>query len=184
MEKMFELQGNFGKRKVKISGGHTQIENIEKIIESVEKIDKNYNTTSQLFDATKIAGKNHLLHATKLALESIEAKKSIANNPSIELTCWTAGLRQINKSLDRVGINPDTVEIAVITIGRDSSAVKKTQEKIFQKLQIEKDEKVIKITEKKIETLKKAFSVTENQLKVSNLEKIILEKTALLSLEK
>lgn len=180
---MTKITGNFGKRSILISGGQSQIEEIEETIKKIEKIDKKHETISQLFDASKIAGKKHLLHSSKLALEAIENNRSFADSPNIELTCWTAGLRQINKSLERVGIKEDSEKIAIITIGKNYSKVEKAHNEIFQELGMEEDEGVLEITDDKINNLKEAFSVSQEQVEVSDLEKMILEKVALLSLK-
>lgn len=181
--KMFEIAGSFGKRFVKISGGDAKIREVEKAIGCIEGIDSSNETTSQIFNAKRIAGKNHLLHALKLALESLEKGNQFADDPRIELTCWTAALRQIDKAINRVGVKEDSDEIAVITIGEDSKGVKKSQRKIFRELDIKEDEGVLEITDEKIDDLQEAFSILRTQLKISSLEDIVIEKIALLGLE-
>lgn len=180
---MIEIHGSFGRRQVEISGGHTNIKDIEKTIKILEEVDKKNGTISQLFDANKIAGKNHLLHSTKLALESIESGKAFADSPRIELTCWTAGLRQISKSLDRVGIKKGSKKIALATIGNKASTVNKTQSEIFQKIGVESDEKVLEVNSEKIEDLQTAFSISEKQTELFPLEEVVRERIALLSLD-
>lgn len=180
---MFEISGEFGGRTVKISGGYAQFEEIEEALEKIEEIDKKHRTVSQIFDASRIAGKKHLLHSSKLALESLESGESFAENPRIELICWTAGLRQINKSLDRMGLTENSNTIAAVTIGKEKQKVKKAQKEIFRELDIEEEAEVLEVSEEKREDLKKAFSISENQLEVSSIEDIILEQVALLSLE-
>ena len=166
---MVEIKGSFGTRHVKSAGGLAEFDDIEKVI--------------RIVDASRVAGKEHVVHSAKLALDSLERGRSFADSPSIELTCWVAGLRQINKSLERVGINEDSREIAVVVVGDSSSKVDEAIEKIFEELGIVREDQVLEIDDEKIETIKEAFSISESQLKVSPLKDIILEKVALLSLE-
>lgn len=181
---MVKINGNFGKRHVLVTGGFAEIEDIEKIIEKIDKIDERYDTISQLFDATTIAGKNHILHASKLALEALESGKAFANSSSIELTCWVAGMRQINKSLESVGVKEDLDKIVLVTIGEEKSVTEEAQKELFKTLNLEKDESVLEIDEEKREKLIEIFSLSEKQLEIMPLEKLVLEKVALLSLEK
>ncbi len=178
------IKGSFGEKYVGITAGRADIESIDEIIEEINVIDEEYDTVSQIFDASKIFGKNHLLQSSKLTLEALEDGETFANSPAIELTCWTAGSRQINKSLERVGVKEGSDQpVSAVTIGDDTESVEEAQEKITQNLKIRKDEKALEVSEEKIEGLKKTFSITEKQLEVSTPEKIVLEQIALLSLE-
>ena len=180
---MVEIKGNFGKKEVRIAGGHVEIGDIEKILKDIEETDDEFGTTSQIFNASRIAGRNHLLQASKLALEALENKNSFADSPRIELTCWAAGLRQINKALPRVGIQEGKNDVVILTIGENRQIVKKTQEKLFETLGIEENEKVPEIDDEKREEIADSFSISENQLEVASLEELVLEKVALLSLD-
>lgn len=181
--KMIEIQGNFGRRLVEISGGRTELGDVEKTIEEIEKIDRAEATTSQIFDARRIAGKQHLIHASKLALEARERGKSFADSPKIELTCWTAALRQIDKAIDRVGVKTGSNEIAIMTIGENKTRVKEANKRIHRALGIERDDKVFEIDDEKVENLKEAFNISQKQEEISSPKNIILEKIGLLSLK-
>lgn len=180
---MDKIEGNFGKRFVEVSGGYGNIGKIEDAIKTVEEIDSSGGTVSQLLDGNAIAGKEHLLHSAKLALEALERGRSFADSARIELTCWVAGSRQIDKSIERVGIKEDSDEIGVITIGGDESKVRGGQREIFSRLGIDRDEEVLDITDEKVDRIREIFSISEDQLDVASLEEIVLEKVALLSLE-
>lgn len=181
---MIRIKGDFGERQVRISGGYFDINDVEEIIGIVDRIDRENGTTSQLFDADHIAGREHLLHSAKLAFESIERGRAFADSPEIELVCWVAGRRQINKSLKRVGIGEDTDRVAIITIGESALEVEKSQKEIFRRLEIEEDKEVLEIDEDKLENLQDAFSITPKQLEVSSATDVVLEKVSLLSLER
>lgn len=180
---MVEIVGDFGKRHVLVTGGFVEIKDVEKIIEKLDEVDGKYGTISQVFDAKTIAGKTHVRHASKLALESLESGRSFAKSSSIELTCWVAGMRQINKSLDRVGVKEDSSEIVIVTIGEKESEALEAQKELIQDMGVEKDEQVLEIDEDKKENLAKIYSISEKQLKIMPLKKMVMENVALLSLE-
>lgn len=180
---MLELKGRFGKRVLKITGGHAQTPKVEEILKVLVETGKIYDTTNQIFDASRIAGKEHIVHAVKMALDAREAGREFADSPNIELICWTAGSKQIDLAIDRVGLREDTREVAVATVGKDREATIKSQEKILKKLQIDADEDVLKVDEKKATTIRKVFSLSKSQLDIAPLKEIMLERIALLSLE-
>ena len=180
---MIELEGNFGKKFIDIYGGGAKEIGIEDALATIDQIDDSNNTISQIFDAENIAGKKHLLHAAKLALEAIKNDQSFADSPKIELTCWVAGKRQINKAIKKVGVNKESKKIAFITIGEDSEKVKETEERILESLEIEKDEDALKLNDQGKKRLQNIYSISEEMLEHYSIEEIILENTALLSLE-
>lgn len=180
---MLELEDRFGKRVLKILAGHMRVVSVEETITILEEIGEACGTINQVFDADRIAGEEHLIHAARLALNALEAGKNFATSPSIELACWTAGSRQISLAIDRVGIREDTQEVAVVILGGDSGKVDESRERIMSKLQIDPDRDVLEITEEKIKTLCKAFSISKNELEVAPPKKIVLERVALLSLQ-
>jgi len=177
------IVGEFGKKNILVSGGYANIEDIPGLIETLDEIDSKYGTISQVFDADFIAGKNHILQASRLALDSLERGRAFANDPSIELTCWTAGMRQINKSLDRVGVKEDSERIAIVTIGEDVEKVKKAQDDTVEEISMDLDDDVLDIDEEKEKNLTDAYSLSEDQLETHSIDELVIEKVALLSLE-
>jgi len=177
------ITGEFGERNVLVKGGWVEIQDIPEIIETLSEIDSEFGTTSQVFDANFIAGKNHILRASKLALDSLERSRAFADNPSIELTCWTAGMRQIDKSLDRVGVKGGSGGIVVVTIGTESEKVEEAQSNILKELSVDVDEGVLDIDEEKEKALAEAYSLSEEQLETHSVDDLVMEKVALLSLQ-
>lgn len=180
---MHKIKGSFGEKSVSLSGGEIDIGDVEDAFSTLQEIDEREGTVSQVFEASRIAGESHLLHSAKLAYEAIEKGKSFADSPGIELTCWVAGLRQINKSLEKVGIDDGTEKAAVIVIGNDLSGVQKAREGIFESFFTARDDSVIDYGEWKRDSLIESYDISKGQEKVSCVEDMVLEKVALLSLE-
>ncbi|MEM2617937.1 MAG: KEOPS complex subunit Cgi121 [Candidatus Hadarchaeales archaeon] len=135
-------------------------------------------TVVQLFDAKRVAGKEHLLHATNLALLSWERGERFAEDPSLDLLCWVAADRQIGTALKRVGITPETTALAVLVVGRDQASVESVVREVERYL--ERDDEVIGGER---EELVGAFDLPAGT-RAEEVEKLVKEKIALLELAK
>lgn len=181
---MFELKGAFGKRVVGVIGARAEVQDVDTVLKTLRKIDEEFHTVSQIFDADHIAGKEHLIHAARLALIAQAAHVNFAGSLNIEFVCWASGLRQIAQAFERVGLRKRCERVAFLTTGNTREAVKCAQTKILRELCVERDDKVIDITPKKIPVLLKAFNIPKRELKIAGVQKLVLEKVALLSLQR
>jgi KEOPS complex subunit Cgi121 len=180
---MFELEGPFGKRIVGVIGGQAKVKNVDELLQKLAKIDGKNETISQILDASRIAGKKHLLHATRLALIAHATGKNFAQSLDIEFLCWVAGLRQIEQALKRVGVHEGERSVALLIIGNSREQVQHTQEEALDRLEIKRDDEVLEITPEKTPDLIKAFSIHERELEAAGVDELILERVALLSLQ-
>jgi KEOPS complex subunit Cgi121 len=181
---MFKLKGPFGERFASVVGGRVKVKNVDRLLEKLAEIDDKTGSTSQIFDASRIAGVEHLVHAARLALTSRAAGKSLASSLNIELVCWTAGLRQIEQALERVGLQENTDAVAILTVGADKEGVERTQEEILEYLGIERDDTAVEMKPGKTSSLVKTFSISRREREVTDVQKIILERVALLALQR
>lgn len=165
-------------RRVMILGGRPKIP-VAEMLHLVAEIDSKHSTITQVFDAEKVAGKEHLLHAAFLALLSEDRGERFANDPRLNLLCWAAAERQIGVALKKMGINLETKEVAVMIVGRDPSSVSSSAEEVSRFL--ERDDDVLNLDEEKRKRLSEVFSLPPIREEV---EKLVLEKIALLELEK
>ena len=181
---MLTLAGPFGRRALRIAGGRVAVRDVGEILKKIEAIDGGHGTVSQVFDASRIAGKAHLAHAAKLALTAHSMGRGFTSSLGLELMCWAAGVRQIDLALKRVGLREGSCEVAILTLGGSRLAVKRAQDEIFSRLDIKRDDRVLELTPKKTRLLADVFSVSERELGVAGIEKLVLERIALLSLER
>jgi KEOPS complex subunit Cgi121 len=179
---MFELTGVFGRRVIGIIGGKAIVEDVDSMLQKLSSVDRQHDTVSQIFDASRIAGKEHLVHAARLALMAHSTGKGFASSLAVELLCWTAGLRQIDRALKKVGIKRGTKELAILTIGDKPEQVEKAQLGLVRELDIERDDRVVELSPRKARRLLKIFSLPKNWPEV-DVQKLLLERVALLSLE-
>jgi tRNA threonylcarbamoyladenosine modification (KEOPS) complex Cgi121 subunit len=181
---LFELKGAFGKRIVGVMGALADVQDIDAMLKILATIDKRSHTIGQIFDADHTAGKKHLVHAAKLALTAQATHMNFADSLNIELVCWVSGMRQIVRAFDRVGVRKGCNHVAVLTIGKSREEVKRAQTETLRELNLDRDDKVLDVNSKKISTLMKAFDVSEKELEIAPIEELVLEKVALLSLQR
>jgi len=181
---MFELKGIFGKRTIGIAGGKATVDGVDELLEGLARVDRKHGTVNQIFDASRIAGREHLLHAARLALIAQATGKNFASSLNIEFACWVAGERQIDRAFGKVGIRKGGMTVAVLTIGKTRLAVKRAQADVLRELRIERDDNVVEFVPKKIAALLKVFPIPKRELEMADIRKLVLERIALLSLQR
>jgi len=181
---LFELKGAFGKRIVGVMGALADVQDIDAMLKILATIDKRSHTIGQIFDADHTAGKKHLVHAAKLALTAQATHMNFADSLNIELVCWVSGMRQIVRAFDRVGVHKGCNRVAILTIGKSREEVKRAQTETLRELNLHRDDKVLDVNSKKIFTLMKAFDISKKELEIASIDKLVLEKVALLSLQR
>jgi KEOPS complex subunit Cgi121 len=184
---------------------NAKIEDVETLLEELQKIEKTHSTTIQLFNSDLIATKQHLYISAYHALKAFKEKRNIADKINMEIMLYASGQRQIGKAINLLGVKPENKQIAAIIItkekkdddnnNKNSKDHKNVIKKLLQLLKAKESPKVLEITEKKRNIILKKFNITEKMLEATAKEKtektlnkaiteLILEKIALLALEK
>jgi len=180
--RIFSLRGPFGERTIGLAGGNATIENTAEFLRALGAADREEGTISQVFDASKIAGVGHLVHAARLALVASSTGHNFADHLGIELACWVAAERQIAHAFKKVGIHKGKMNLAFIVVGDASRQVRSAVSRIFHDLNVKPDDTVLELTRDKVSVLKEVFSISREELKIAPVEKLIMERIALLSL--
>lgn len=181
---MFQLKGAFGKRVVGVVGGRASVSDVDEFLGKLAKADRENRTTSQAFDASSIAGKEHLVHAAHLALAAYATKRNFASSLNIELVCWAAAERQIARAFDKVGVRKASKGLAILSFGVSRAQVRRALVIICRELGIERDDSVLELTREKVSKMCKVFSISKDELKIAPIQKLVLERVALLALER
>jgi KEOPS complex subunit Cgi121 len=158
--------------------------NVDEIFEELASVDRKHGTVSQIFDASRIAGKSHLLHGARLALIAQATGKNFANSLNIELVCWVAGERQINRAFEKVGMREGNMAVAILTVGKTRSGMRRAREDILRELHIKRDDSVLELASRKTVKLLEIFSIPKRELDIADVQKLVLERIALLSLQR
>ncbi len=146
------------------------------------------NIDIQFFDAELIATQEHLYFAVLNALQAFNNKTNLAKSPAMETLLYASGERQIQKAIERCGINPQTKNMAVTIIGEDPKQIQTAVDALTKGVGSEPDLSVLEMTKTKEIKIKKVFKISNEELKTveNNTQKkaiinIVIEQVALLA---
>jgi KEOPS complex subunit Cgi121 len=165
---------------MKIIDGQAEIEDLDSFLGEIGQISEETESTVQLFDADYVAGERHLRRAAELAHRAITRGTTIAREPAVELLLYAAGRRQINRALE-MGVSEGSMAVVGVVdggeIGDEARAVARIRDLLVSTESVKWGDK---------ETVTEFFDISERELTVvdSDLESVVLERVALLAVEK
>jgi tRNA threonylcarbamoyladenosine modification (KEOPS) complex Cgi121 subunit len=146
------------------------------------------NIDIQFFDADLIATQEHLYFAVLNALQAFKNKTNLSKTPAMETILYASAQRQIQKAIERCGIKTQTKSMAMIIIGDDPKQIENALEEVTKSVGSDPDAAVLEMTKNKETKIKKAFKITDQELKTvenSRPEKaivnLVIELVALLA---
>jgi len=165
---------------VKIIGTKGNIQNIDSFVQKILKLAEKYNITIQALNADVVYGKDHLVSALQHAKRAFEEGRNATNSLAMEILLYASGERQIQKSIQKVGVKSGNGNIAIIFDGKISNDHVGT---ILKILDVSRDDEVL---EGNIDTLKK-FGLTQREIETvpkSHYSHLILERIAMVDVIK
>ncbi len=135
----------------------------------------------QFFDATLIAGWEHLYFATLNALNAFKSKQNISNSLAMEALLFASAQRQISRAVEMLGIRPESSQVAVLIIAETRKRATTALGIISENLSGERDDSILKLTDEKIEGIKRLFEISDLEIK-AKLRKETTEREALIDL--
>jgi tRNA threonylcarbamoyladenosine modification (KEOPS) complex Cgi121 subunit len=146
------------------------------------------NVDIQFFDAELIATQEHLCFAVLNALKAFENKTNLSKSPAMETMLYASAQRQIQKAIELGGIKPKTKSMALIIISDDPKQIENTLEAVTKSVGSEPDGAVLEMTKNKEAKIKKAFEITEEEIKILKngnqrkaITNLVIEHVALLA---
>jgi tRNA threonylcarbamoyladenosine modification (KEOPS) complex Cgi121 subunit len=136
---------------------------------------------AQFFDAELIAGWEHLYFAVLNALKAFENKVNISNSLAVEILLYASAQRQIKNAIESIGIKTGSLDVAVVVLAETELKANEILENVSQLILGKRDDTVLALTEKKSDSIKKLFNISETELN-AKLEKKHMEKKALTDL--
>lgn len=158
---------------------NVKIDNINTFLETFRI--ENKNVPIQFFNAKHIASSEHLLFAAVNALNSFNKKTNISNNLAVEALLYASAQRQITKAVKMLGINQDSLEVAVLILTESSTQKNEFLKLIGNLISGERDDSVLELTDEKFWNIKKLFEISDLELE-AKLIKEGQEKQALIDL--
>jgi tRNA threonylcarbamoyladenosine modification (KEOPS) complex Cgi121 subunit len=169
---------------VGLAGGRTGPLRVEEVLEKVREIDEERGTVTQVFDAGRVAGRVHLAHAARLALLSHSRGSGFADSLAVELVCWVAAEKQIKRALEKVGLREDSRTVALLSVGGERQKVEGTLGTILRETGMEREDGVMELHPSKLKILTEVFSLPREMVRKLGVQKLVLERVALLALER
>jgi len=135
----------------------------------------------QFFDATLIAGWEHLYFAALNALNAFKSKQNISNSLAMEALLFASAQRQISRAVEMLGIRPESSQVAVLILAETRKRATAALGIIFETMSGERDDNILELTDEKIGGLKRLFEISDLEIK-AKLRKEALEQEALIDL--
>jgi len=135
----------------------------------------------QFFDASLIAGWEHLRFAALNALNAFKSKVNISSSLAMETLLYASAQRQIKEAVRLMGIKPNTSRVAVLILAKTRKQASAISKVISKLLGGRRDDSVIDLTDDKVADLKRLFRISNVELKAKT-ERRGAEKQALTDL--
>lgn len=132
--------------------------------------------TVQLLQARGLAGEKHILQAAIQALKAFDNNENTAKDLGLEICLRASAQRQISRALDMLGIKEGKMEVCAVAVDCDKDVLNKLGEILgeMHDMMQQTDEK----------TLKNLYKIFHEEIKsAGNIERVLIERTALLNLE-
>jgi tRNA threonylcarbamoyladenosine modification (KEOPS) complex Cgi121 subunit len=145
----------------------------------------------QLFDARLVATWEHLYFAALNALVAFRSKRNISKSVAVETLLYASAQNQIQKATRLLGVKPDSSDIAVMIVARQSESIQSLLSTISEKVGGKRDDTVLELSEEKSETIRRFLGISENQLRTAerggSLERalvdLVIERVALVAVQ-
>jgi KEOPS complex subunit Cgi121 len=160
--------------------GVVQLDDVGAFVERVGDIADESNVTVQVFDARYVVSRRHLERAVELADRAISRGKNVAHDRSVEILCYVAGRRQIDRALT-LGVDEGETPVVALVDGdseRDEADAAAALADLFDPAETlgDYDEQLVR----------DYFDIGEAELTAvdGGVEDLVLERVALLDVDK
>jgi len=146
-------------------------------------------TSVQFFNAELVASWQHLYFEVLNALLAFKNGRNISKTAAMEVMLYASAQRQISKAIQLIGVKPASANVAAVIISENPENLKAALSAVSKHIGAKPDETVLELTNAKIQSIRKAFKVSTQELEAVTEKKniqqalvnLIIERTALLS---
>ncbi|USZ70642.1 KEOPS complex subunit Cgi121 [Natronosalvus halobius] len=110
---------------MELLAGRLHVDNLDSFVADLGGIGDTHDVTIQAFDARYVAGRRHLERAVALADRAIERGENIARDRAVEILCYAAGRRQIDRALE-MGVDEGESDVVVLVDGAGNELATRT----------------------------------------------------------
>jgi KEOPS complex subunit Cgi121 len=101
--------------------GRATVADLDAFVADLQAVGREHGATVQAFDARYVVDRTHLERALELADRAIDREEAIAEDRAMEVLCYAAGTRQIERALE-IGLDPGETPAVVLVDGGDEAA--------------------------------------------------------------
>jgi KEOPS complex subunit Cgi121 len=160
---------------IQITGFNACIKNVSTVLTRIREIAG--TGTIQLLQAPGVAGEEHLLQATHQALLAFQRNENLSQDLGLEICLRASAQRQISRAIQLLGITEGKQMVVAVLVDCPGNALSQ-----LEGLLGPKDITVLKSDP---ERLKQIYKISDLELySHQNVERVLIERTALLNLEK
>jgi tRNA threonylcarbamoyladenosine modification (KEOPS) complex Cgi121 subunit len=156
-----------------------KVRDVDKFFQTLK--DEADDTHVQLFDASLVAGYEHLRFAVLDALTAFAGHVGISSNIAIEIILYASAQRQIKEAFRLIGLQASTRRVAVVILARTEEQASGRLRAVTRLIGGQRDDRVIDLAEDKIEPIKKLFRISSVELE-AKAKRRGFEKQALIDL--
>ena len=167
---------------MRLFDGTVTVDDLDSFLAALDDVAEATGTTVQAFDADYVVSEAHLRRALDRADRAIARGENVARERAVELLCYAAGRRQINRALE-IGISEGENRVVVLV---DSPAGDDSDEaEAVEMLREHVDERAV-LGEYDEAAVRSFFDVSDAELDAvdGGLADLVLERVALLDVEK
>jgi KEOPS complex subunit Cgi121 len=142
----------------------------------------------QFFEADFVATEQHLYFAVLNALQAFQNRTNISKSIAMETILYASAQRQIQKSINLIGIKQETKNMAATIIGKAPKQIEKLLQDLSTCVGTQADESTLKMTEDKKARILKAFAITKEEIETlancsveEAIVNLVIERVALLA---
>lgn len=163
-----------------------KVSNLDKFFQETKE--KAYETV-QFFDASLVAGFDHLRFATLNALNAFKNGGNISNKLAMEILLYASAHRQIKEAVRLMGIKTATTHVAVLVVTESQQEASPIIKTVARLMDGKRDDSVVDFTDAKMQGLIKLFEISKTELEAKTERKggrklavmdLIIEHMALL----
>lgn len=105
---------------MRVVEGRLAVDDVDALVSALGTIGEAHGCAVQAFDARYVAGRRHLEAAVDCATRAAERGDTIADDRAVEILCYAAGRRQIERALT-MGVPDDGGPVVVAIDGDDET---------------------------------------------------------------
>jgi len=181
----------FGKKCEIVGFKDVEIADTEGLLDAIKR-ERLADAEIQFFDADLVATWEHICFAALNSLLAFENGKNISKSPAMETMLYASARSQIRKATEFLGIKPSSSNVAILVLTRKPENVQCALTKISACIGGQRDDSVLELSRTKIQKIRKAFEVSEEELETTtawpNVEKalidLVLERVALVAAQR